>query len=111
MRILPDAHSLQQAVHAVIASNKDDGYTPIRFMQITANGHTPDLLPVCEGLIANGATLEYIDKALQSYPTLLTLEDYVARSGGTWGFSPETFTTAQGRVLYFDTVAGARRYA
>lgn len=44
------------------------------------------------------------------FPTLLTLEDFIARSEHIWGFSDENISQARARAAYFDTLAGARRY-
>lgn len=111
MRPLPEVGTLQAAVRAVIESNKADGYNPTRFTAITANGHTPDLLTVCENLIVKGETLEYLDKALPKFPTLLTLEDFVERFGGAWGFSDMALREARARVEWFDQLAQGHRYA
>ena len=101
MRPLPVVTSLSDAVARVIESNKSDGYQPTRFVAVTGNGHAPDLLAVCERLILKGETLEYLDKALERFPTLLTLEDLVARYGAGWGFSQETIEVAKARVNSF----------
>jgi hypothetical protein len=68
------------------------------------------LLSVCAKLISNGETLEYLERALRSYPTLLTLEDFVCRRGFEWGFDEATVETARARAAYFDRIAGGTRY-
>lgn len=110
MRSLPKVQTLRQAVRQVIESNKSDGYVPTRFIQATGNGDVPDLLSVCERLIAKSETLEYLENALRRFPTLLTLEDFVVRYGVTWGFSGDIIKVAKARVEYFDLIAGAGRY-
>lgn len=110
MRQLPSAQTLRQAVIKVIEINKEDGYIPTRFMQVTGYGDVPDLLPVCERLILKGELLEYLEGALKRFPTLLTLEDFVSRYGDNWGFSQEVIKAAAARAQYFDMIAGTIRY-
>jgi hypothetical protein len=111
MRPLPNALDLHAAVRAVIDSNRSDGYQPNRFVGVTADGTAPDLLVVCKRLINKGETLEYLEPALKSYPTLLTLEDFVSRHGLEWGFDEATIETARARCAYFDKIAGRTRYS
>lgn len=110
MRQLPNPRNLTDAVRCVIESNRADGYTPIRFIQITADGSVPDLLTVCIKLINKGETLEYLDNALRRFPMLLTLEDLVWRRGSEWGFDLATIETARARSEYFDLITGRNRY-
>jgi hypothetical protein len=110
MRELPNAQNLGEAVSRVIESNRSDGYTPTRFIQATADGTAPNLLPICVKLIAKGETLEYLDSALRRFPMLLTLEDFVSRRGSEWGFDEATVETARARSAYFDQLAGGTRY-
>lgn len=110
MRQLPNVQTLKEAVKEVIESNKSDGYVPTRFIQATGNGDNPDLLFVCERLIAKGETLEYLEDALKRFPTLLTLEDFVVKHGVAWGFSIDTVRVAEARVEYFNSLTGSARY-
>lgn len=110
MRQLPQVDGLREAVERVISSNKKDGYPPTRFIQITEGGYAADLHVRCASLIDTGETLAPIERALQRIPTLLTLEDFVARVGLTWGFSSVTVDTAKQRVQHFDSIAGEPRY-
>ncbi len=91
----------------VIESNSQDGYVPTRFIQATEYGRAPGLTRVCENLIQKGETLEYLEDALKKFPTLLTLEDFVARFGEGWGFSRTTIDVAKQRVVYFDLIAAS----
>lgn len=111
MRQLPNAGNLSEAVRRVIDSNRSDGYTPTRFIQATGDGTATDLLPVCVKLISKGETLEYLESALKSHPTLLTLEDFVSRRGSEWGFDGAAVEIARARAVYFDQIAGTTRYA
>ncbi len=95
MRVFPKVQTLRQAVRQVIESNKGDGYIPTRFIQATCNVDEPDLLYVCERLIVKGEALEYLENALKRFPALLTLEDFVANYGVTWGFSGDTIKVAK----------------
>jgi hypothetical protein len=111
MRPLPTVTTLKQAVESVINSNKRDGYPPTRFIQATQDGVAPDLKTICERPIVRGETLEYLESALLRFPTLLTIEDFVARQGLAWGFSPEGVEAASARVTYFDQIAHGKRYS
>jgi hypothetical protein len=111
LRPLPQADNPQQAVRLVIASNRSDGYTPTRFIQVTEDGYADDLLDRCAKLIEKGETLEYLASALQRYPTLLTLEDFVARFGAGWGLPDTTLEAAKARESYFDQLANGPRYS
>lgn len=110
MRQMPSVETLREAVQQVIESNKRDGYVPTRFIQITEEGNAAGLLGICEGLISSGETLEWLESALRRYPTALTLEDFVARLGASWGMSDETVEAAKARVAYFDRLVGSPRY-
>jgi hypothetical protein len=107
---LASVRNLSEAVRHVIESNRSDGYTPIRFIQATGDGTATDLLSVCARLISKGETLEYLESALRSYPTLLTLRDFVSRRGFEWGFDEATVETARARAAYFGQIAGRTRY-
>jgi hypothetical protein len=109
-RPLPNPPTLSDAVQEVINSNSADGYTPTRFMGATQSGLAPNLLGVCSKLINRGETLEWLEKALQSFPTLLTLEDLVCHYGSGWGFDATTIQNACARSSYFDQLAGHTRY-
>ena len=54
--------------------------------------------------------LEYLEKALKQFPTLLTLEDFVSKHGTSWGISETTINVAVARVQYFDLISGMPRY-
>jgi hypothetical protein len=110
-RPLPHPQSLSAAVREVIDSNRADGYPPNRFVGATQDGFAPDLLAVCRNLINKGETLEWLEKALEGHPTLLTLEDLVCRYGSGWGFDSATIQVACDRSLYFDTLANHTRYS
>lgn len=111
MRPLPSVASLKEAVETVIDSNKKDGYPPTRFIGATQNGAAPELKKICERLIVRGETLEYLESALVRFPTLLTIEDFVARQGQLWSFSQEAIESAQARTVYFDQIARTKRYS
>lgn len=110
-RTLPSVVSLASAVSRVIESNRADGYMPNRFIQATAAGTASNLLAVCTRLINSGEALQHLEKALLSYPTLLTIEDFVGRYGEEWGFDAATIEMAAQRSQHFDKVACRWRYA
>jgi len=109
-RPLPKPQSLGDAARDVISSNIADGYTPSRFAGITQGGTAPNLVDVCDKLINEPSTLEWLENELKKRPTLLTIEDFVCRYGLTWGFNQATVKTACERARYFDQVAGRTRY-
>ena len=109
-RPLPHPPSLSAAVREVIDSNRVDGYLPTRFIGATHDGLAVNLLTVCSKLINKGETLEWLEKALQSFPMLLTLEDLVCCYGISWGFDAATIQVACERSSYFNQLAGHTRY-
>jgi hypothetical protein len=109
-RLLPKVQTLSAAVSAVIDSNRSDGYNPIRFVGITQDGMTRNLVEVCRKLIMNPETLEWLESGLESFPQILTLEDFVSRFGATWGFDQTVIEMATSRVQRFDQIAGGARY-
>src|SRR5579864_9546459 len=104
MRPLPDVDDLKTAVGEVIASNTADGYPPTYFRRATLGGHAPDLLARCTALIMKPNTLDVLSDAVQRFPTLLTLEDFVARHGAGWGFSDDVIAQSAARVAHFDAI-------
>ena len=110
-RPLPHPNALMDAVREVIDSNRADGYQPNRFVGATQYGNAANLLAVCRDLINNPETLEWLEKAMQSFPTLLTLEDFVCRYGSSWGFDAATIQVACARAVFFDQIAGHTRYS
>ena len=108
--VLHHPGSLGEAVREVIRQNKSQRYTPTRFIQATGNGEAPGLLEVCIGLITSESALEWLDKALQQYPNLLTLEDYVMRWGTEWGFGTGVVEYAGALSATFDKIAARTRW-
>jgi hypothetical protein len=111
VRPLPTPPTLSAAVSLVIESNREDGYTPTRFIQVTQEGFAPNLLAVCSRLINKGEILEWLERALASHPMLLTLEDFVCLRGTEWGFDAATIQMACARATHFDRIAGGTRYS
>jgi hypothetical protein len=109
-RQLPNIRTLQQAVRYVIESNVEDGYPPNRFIQITEDGESSNLLAVCRRLINKAELLEILERALRQFPTLVVLEDFVKDKGHEWGFDATTIANAQARSIYFDQLVGKQRY-
>ena len=111
MRTLPQAKNLQEAVKAVIQSNTSDGHPFPRFVLLTKNGCAPDLFKVCDRIITQGKTRDLLETALGKFPSLLTLEDIVAKRGTDWGFSESTIAIAKARANYLDKLVRFKRYA
>lgn len=55
-------------------------------------------------------TLIFLEKALEEFPTLLTLEDYVSQFGTDWGFHMRPSRQQKLAFIYFDKLAGFKRY-
>lgn len=110
MRPIPTPKNLEAAVRCVIESNRADGYTPSRFIQMTGDGTAPNLLAICTRLINKGELTEYLENAVKACPNILLLEDLVAIYGAEWGFDAPTIEMAAARSEQFDRVAGFRRY-
>ncbi len=96
---------------AVIKSNSSDGHPFPRFVLLTKNGCAPNLFKVCDRIITQGKTMDLLETALGKFPSLLTLEDIVAKRGTDWGFSDATIAMAKARSEYFDKVVRFQRYA
>jgi hypothetical protein len=77
---------------------------------MTANGDAPNLLDVCRTLIYKPELLETLEKDLQRYPMMMTLEDIVQWRGKDWGFDQSTIDNARARSQYFDQLVGRQRY-
>lgn len=110
VRTLPIVRNLSAAVSEVITSNRRDGYNPTRFVGITQDGTAPNLFDVCRKLIMNPETLEWLETGLESFPQILTLEDFVSRFGPEWGFDQQTIDMASARAQRFDQIVGFTRY-
>jgi len=61
-------------------------------------------------MINNTTAVEYREREVRRFPGLLTIEDYVGRDGGDWGFDPTTVNNADANARWLDQVAGFRRY-
>lgn len=109
-RELPNLPTRKDAVRYVIDSNMTDGYPPTRFIQATQNGEAVNLLEVCQRLIDKAEILEWLEKALTKYPTLVTIEDFVQWRGRDWGFNEATILNARARSQYFDQLVSRTRY-
>ena len=109
---IPNPRTLREAVQEVIRQNSEIGYPPVRFRQATENGKAYNLLAVCTGLIQKPETLDALQKAVESHPSLLTLEDIIAHSphGSEWGFSAEVVELATARSEGLDGLVGSQRW-
>lgn len=102
--------SLRGAVKMVLSNNRALGYPSQRFSQITQEGNNPELLRLCEELVMSANALAYMEKAVTTYSGFLTLEDYVARWGTEWGFSPDAVEMAGASAETFDRLVGYQRW-
>lgn len=108
---MPPVSALQEAVAAVIESNREDGYIPGRIIQITQNGDVPNLKSICEELVGSGIQP---DELVHAFPVrrlkVLTLEDYIVPYGRDWGISEDVIQVASDMMTTFDLLAGGPRY-
>jgi|ERR1700688_1285070 len=105
-RPLPSAETLQEAVLRVI--DNEDGWPATRFEAATDRGQAPDLVRIIRNLIMDAATVEFRERELRQFPYLLTIEDYVWRSGSQWGFDARTIREARAHSDFYDQIAGSR---
>ena len=110
---LPTPTTLRDAVETVIVQNTEIGYTPTRFIMAVRRVEDTGLVKVCTELICNPATLEALEKALDSYPNLLTLEDLLVGStyGQDWEFGQDALDQAIARTQWFDKRVGYQRWS
>ena len=99
--MIPNVNSLREAVQYVIKNNSDAGYRPTYFIQDTS---CPDReLPWrCIKLIHSQNALISVYSALERFPEMITLEDFVARYGEDWNLPPDTISIAQESVDTFN---------
>ena len=107
---IANPRSLQNAVRIVIENNTGLGYPSLGFKRATLGGSHPELLAVCQELIASSRAVSAMEEAVKQYPGFLTLEDYVARWGPEWGFRPETVEIAGAAAESFDKLLGFQRW-
>jgi hypothetical protein len=107
---LPQVNSLREAVQTVIKSNKKDGYSPNRLIQmVTVNDL--ELIRVCSSIILKPESLSALYTAISDdHPNLLTIEDFIAVHGQSWGLSLEVAKEAEIRCKLFDDWAKRKRY-
>ena len=102
--------SLQNAVQNVIENNTGLGYPSLGFKRATLDGSHPELLTVCQELIASSRAVAAMEDAVKQYLGFLTLEDCVARWGTEWGFSAQAVEHARASAETFDRLVGYQRW-
>ena len=109
---VPDPRTLREAVEEVIRQNKAVGYTPSRFITYTEGGAAANLLTICADLIQNPETYEWLEKAVESHPALLILEDLVTHSahGREWGLGDREIILSEARSMALDHTVGFQRW-
>ena len=108
---IPTPRTLREAVDVVIAQNKTQGYSPTRFAAAVSVADS-ELTKVCASLISSATALEALEKAIQSYPNLLFLEDLLAtpESLPDWGFEPDVIDRARATTQWLNQLAGHQRW-
>lgn len=92
----------------MIEQSIDEGYTPKRFMNMTANGDADDIVEICESLLTSAHAFEELEKSMRKYPGSPTLEDKVAESPDGFGLSRAAMEQARARVKYLDMIIPSR---
>lgn len=99
--MIPTVNSLREAVKYVIKNNTDAGYRPSYFIQDTSCSDR-ELPGRCIKLIHSLNALNAIYRALEKFPEIITLEDFIVQYGKEWGFPSETICKAQESVNTFN---------
>ena len=99
--MIPHVNSLREAGRFVIKNNREAGYTPTYFIQDTSCSDS-ELPGQCIKLIHSPNALMAVYRALERFPEMITLEDFVARYGEDWSFPPDTISRAQESVDTFN---------
>ena len=77
---VPAPVTLRDAVREVIRQNREVGYSPGRFIQLTENGEAEDLVSRCQNLVNDPATFDILFDGVDEYPAFLAL--------GAWTMLP-----------------------
>lgn len=113
-RSIPEVHSLEAAIQAVICSNRSDGYRPIRFVQKTRSGNAPtnELIDYLSRLVLKESALSKVESSLHDHPNLLTIEDFLQYQDWSeaWGFTQEVTVRALKLVNHYDIYVGFQRW-
>ena len=86
------------------------GYPSLGFKRATLDGSHPELLAVCQELVASSRAVSAMEEAVKQYLGFLTLEDYVAIWGTEWGFSALAVEHAKASSEAFDRLLGFQRW-
>ena len=100
---IPDIEniSLSQAVKLVIEQNKSIKYNPKEFRKMTQEGNAENLGKIITNLVLKKELLEELEKAIEKYGNLLTIEDLIATKKDGFGLSDEVIREAEGRSDWF----------
>lgn len=94
--------NLKEAVKKVITQNISIGYTPNRFISITKNGDAENLGEIISNLVLKKELLEELERAIEKYGNVLTIEDMIVREQDYFGLSEHVVTQAKARSEWFD---------
>ena len=108
---IPDLSNLREAVKAIINQNTELGYTPTRFIGVVSVKDS-SLSGICSNLLSSPKAIEAMEKAVQKYPELLTLEDILTMTTDVsdWGFDEDDIQRAKSTSVYFDRLVGYQRW-
>ena len=103
--MIPNPETLSEAVRTVIEQNSQSGqHPPMRFINATEGGYAPNLVEVCQNIIKNPDTFQWLYDDLEKYRPFLSLEDLISlsRHGREWGLNEETVKEAVRRAESLD---------
>ena len=94
---VPDPVTLRDAFREVIRQNREVGYSPSRFIQLTENGEAEDLIIRCQNLVNDPATFDILFDGVAAHPAFLSLEDLIAHSphAEDWGLDDASVIEAR----------------
>lgn len=95
--------TLKEAVYFVIKQNKEVGYILHRFISITKDGNAEDLEHKIRKLVLKSKLTQFIEKAIDKYGEVLTIEDLITLKDNHFGFSQDVILQAKARSEWFNT--------
>lgn len=94
--------TLRQAVELIIEQNKSLKYVPTYFIRITADKDDFQLSEAIRGLILKPELLEDLEKKINKYGSILTIEDLVVFKDDHFSFADDVVMEAKKRSESFN---------
>jgi hypothetical protein len=102
--------TLHEAVKLVIKQNKSRGCVPTRFITMTQDGNAENLEEIISKLVLKKELLEYLEKGIQKYGNLLSIEDLIANKDDGFNLSKDVIREANARAEWFDRLRGTNQF-